>query len=129
VNTGAQRYFAEREANSLHYHDALQVARSAIADEPFIDSSTWLRRSEALKAITESATQMRLIVTVKLPKNPDHNPHNKVTGPCPLDASRRKICTDVTGEHHSELVYLSSIEEAMRLYKENGFHVTRIEEV
>lgn len=129
MNTGAQRYFAERESNSLHYQDALQVARSAIADEPFIDESTMLGKSEALAAIVGDHVTRKFIVTVKLPKNPDHNPHNKVTGPCPLDASRRKTCTDVTGEHHSELVYLSSIEEAMRLYKENGFHVTRIEEV
>jgi len=59
------------------------------------------------------------LVTIKLPRNPDHDPHNKVTGTCPAG-----ICTDATGEHHT-LVALGDedVEELRALYG----HITRIE--
>lgn len=41
---------------------------------------------------------MKAIVTIKLPRNPYHDPKNKQTGLCPIN---HKVCTDVTGEHHS----------------------------
>lgn len=64
--------------------------------------------------------RMRL-VTIKLPKNPKHDPHNKVTGPCPVSGS----CTDVTGEHHTVLIYTDSgLEKLTALH-----HITRVEEV
>jgi hypothetical protein len=72
---------------------------------------------------------MMYVVTVKLPKNPAHNPRDKKTGVCPVVGG---ICTDQTGEHHSYLDTTSvSPEEAERRCKEVlGFdHVTRIEEV
>jgi len=62
------------------------------------------------------------LVTIKLPKNPNHDPHNKVTGPCPVSSE----CTDSTGEHHTVLV--TSDEEIAALREEFG-HITRIETV
>jgi hypothetical protein len=103
-----------------------------------IDESTMLGKAEALAAITDYRDALwagrttlgnRFIVTVKLKKNPEHNPHNKVAGPCPLDQSAQKTCTDVTGEHHSELVYGKSAADINAMYVAHGFHVTRIEEV
>ena len=68
---------------------------------------------------------MKAIVTVKLERNPKHNPHNKVIGDCPLYENTK--CSDVTGEHHS---YLEEAEDenmiwvkARRRYK----HITRVE--
>lgn len=71
------------------------------------------------------------LITVKLPKNPDHDPRNKVTGPCPVDMTRGRICTDVTGEHHTVLVAAPDLEAARRtmLLLKPGIHITRIEEV
>jgi hypothetical protein len=51
---------------------------------------------------------MKVIVTVKLPKNPAHDPKHKRTGICPVSS---RLCTDVTGEHHSILVEGSSLIE------------------
>lgn len=65
------------------------------------------------------------IVTVKLPRNPAHDPRNKVTGPCPLDPSVQ--CTDVTGEHHSVVSNYDTVEQVRLWYA--AFHITRIEEV
>lgn len=64
------------------------------------------------------------LVTVKLPKNHNHDPHNKVTGQCPVSGF---LCTDVTGEHHTFPSYLASIEECQE-YWSKEYHVTRIEE-
>jgi hypothetical protein len=69
------------------------------------------------------------IVTVKLPRNPAHNPHQKRISVCPVGGG---ICTDVTGEHHSYMDMSStSPEEAEKNAKEvlGWNHVTRIEEV
>lgn len=75
---------------------------------------------------------MFCIVTVKLPRNPNHNPRNKQRGICPLFKDKGTFgayCTDTTGEHHSVLIqgdYISKIrEEAEKKYG----HITRIEEV
>jgi hypothetical protein len=68
------------------------------------------------------------IVTVKLDKNPDHDPKNKVKGECPLTYG---YCTDASGAHHSILAKNFISTEAVRVYYEKvlGFHVTRIESV
>lgn len=67
------------------------------------------------------------IVTVKIPKNPEHNPREKKTGPCPVNG---KPCTDVTGEHHT-LLFLSerpeTTAEDVRAYYQADYHVTRVE--
>jgi hypothetical protein len=69
------------------------------------------------------------LVTVKLPKNPAHDPHNKLSGACPADPNM--VCTDKTGEHHSILINANGIEEAKRIAKEvkKFKHITRIETV
>lgn len=67
------------------------------------------------------------LVTVKLPKNPDHNPRNKVTGPCPMGGGH---CTDVTGEHHTTWwITNESLQTVLNLARKTYDHVTRVEEV
>lgn len=61
------------------------------------------------------------LVTVKLPKNPAHNPRAKVTGQCPFSDE----CTDVTGEHHSFLTGA----DGLAALREEGTHVTRVERI
>lgn len=67
------------------------------------------------------------LVTVKLPKNPEHNPRDKKTGPCPVNG---KSCTDVTGEHHTFLADVDGVsaEDLREMYR-GLYHVTRIETV
>lgn len=66
------------------------------------------------------------IVTVKLPRNPDHDPYSKVTGPCPANGLK---CTDVTGEHHSFLVFADDETDIRFIVHGQGFkHITRIEQ-
>jgi len=69
---------------------------------------------------------MKAIVTVKLPKNPDHDPTHKCVGICPVSS---KLCTDITGQHHSyveEGDNLADIEKkAARKYN----HITRLEAI
>lgn len=60
------------------------------------------------------------LVTIKLPKNPDHDPNSKVTAPCPVSWS----CTDSTGEHHTTLAVT---EEEVNELRERFGHITRIE--
>lgn len=70
------------------------------------------------------------VVTVRLPRNPAHDPRNKVTGDCPVNGA---ICTDVTGEHHSFVVEGNTTADAKH-WTEVSFgaggeevHITRIE--
>lgn len=65
------------------------------------------------------------LVTVKLPKNPAHDPRSKVTGECPVSG---KQCTDVTGEHHTVTWRDTSIEAALAHLFGEYSHITRIEE-
>jgi hypothetical protein len=67
----------------------------------------------------------QFIVTIKLPRNPAHNPAEKQTGPCPVSPS----CTDVTGQHHSYLTEAESERAARTRAEFNHGHVTRIEAV
>ncbi|AXH66272.1 hypothetical protein SEA_SATIS_111 [Streptomyces phage Satis] len=77
---------------------------------------------------------MNFLVTVKLAKNPGHNPREKKTGPCPVNG---KPCTDVTGEHHTFLVDLDGHTlhgremdaEGVREFYAGTYHVTRVETV
>jgi hypothetical protein len=66
------------------------------------------------------------IVTVKLPRNPAHNPRAKVSGECPEGGA---VCTDTTGEHHSVVVLATSLENAVALLHETRphLHITRVE--
>jgi hypothetical protein len=74
------------------------------------------------------------LVTVKCAKNPDHNPSDKKTGPCPFGGL---ACTDRTGEHHTfATVSVQAAAEVRDLWNERGklgttdqrFRVTRVEE-
>lgn len=67
---------------------------------------------------------MRYIVTVKLPRNKDHNPKNKMTGRCPVSGN---LCTDVTGEHHTVLISSELSIETVREEWAKKYHVTRVE--
>lgn len=72
---------------------------------------------------------MMYLVTVKMPKNPDHNPRDKKTGPCPVN---EKPCSDVTGEHHTFLASLDddlSVEDVRDIYRQCDYWVTRVETV
>jgi hypothetical protein len=69
---------------------------------------------------------MLYLVTVKLDRNPAHNPTNKITGWCP--AQPDKVCTDVTGQHHTILVEGATLRDVHVMYS-NLYHVTRVEEV
>lgn len=66
---------------------------------------------------------MKRLVTIKLPRNPKHNPHDKQTAECPVNPG--KLCTDSTGEHHTVLV--ESNEELQALKELH--HITRIEDI
>jgi hypothetical protein len=90
-----------------------------------LDESTMTGKMEMLASVAANEPENRYIVTVKLKKNPEHNPHSKITGLCPLSNDK---CTDVTGEHHSELYYGTSAEEVTETYINAGFHVTRVEQ-
>jgi hypothetical protein len=69
-------------------------------------------------------------VTVRLEKNPLHDPKNKKTGPCPISAVQQ-LCDDVTGEHHTFLhVGTATLTvENIRAAYETIYHITRVEEV
>jgi hypothetical protein len=67
-------------------------------------------------------------VTVRLPRNPDHNPMNKKAGACPVNG---QPCDDVTGQHHTFLCTgddLSTTESIRKTY-EGLYHVTRVEKL
>lgn len=67
------------------------------------------------------------LVTVKVPRNPSHNPDNKQTGECP--ANPDAVCTDMTGEHHTLLWQGETVLEAVMHHQAQGLHVTRVEGV
>jgi hypothetical protein len=67
---------------------------------------------------------MLFIVTVKMPKNPVHDPKNKITGACPTYG---QWCTDVTGEHHSLLIEARSADDVRAYLGRIQVHLTRIE--
>lgn len=59
------------------------------------------------------------LVTVKLPKDPNHDPDNKVIGKC-----INGRCTDSTGEYHT-LLFMTP--EGVADVENTGVHVTRVE--
>ena len=76
---------------------------------------------------------MRYLVTVKLARNPEHDPHNKITGKCPVDPwgwgmDKDRICTDVTGQHHTFLAEGASVDDVYQMYARRHL-ITRIEEI
>lgn len=69
----------------------------------------------------------QFMVTVKIQRDHGHDPHNKKTDFCPV--GQKKMCTDSTGEHHTILVEMDSLEGTASHFVAQGVHVTRIEEV
>ena len=67
---------------------------------------------------------MKYLVTVKLPKNAEHDPMNKVIGKCPINGMP---CTDVTGQHHTIFVTSTRSAEEIRDDWSKTYHVTRVE--
>jgi len=68
---------------------------------------------------------MKTIVTVKIKKDVEHNPHNKLSGRCPVN---EMACTDITGEHHSMIIEGKTLPEIRNKVKKKGYnHITRIE--
>lgn len=61
------------------------------------------------------------LVTIKLPKNLEHDPHNKVASNCETSPG----CTDSTGEHHTMLVVDDVEMEGLR----KVYHITRVEQI
>lgn len=105
--------FEARGARYVNPEAKWENDRLAVAD---LREVLWaLRRARAMAVDPANA----LLVTVKLPKNPDHDPRAKRTGPCPFSHE----CTDVTGEHHTLMTGADGL-EALR---ENGTHITRTE--
>jgi len=72
---------------------------------------------------------VKAIVTVKLPRNPRHDPHNKIAGKCPLSRILKTYvyCTDVTGSHHSYIEEGLSLKEIKEKAKKKFQHITRVE--
>lgn len=70
---------------------------------------------------------MKAIITVKLKRNPQHDPHNKQSGKCPL--KENMLCTDITGSHHTYIEEGETRAEIMWKAKHKYGHVTRIEEI
>lgn len=67
---------------------------------------------------------MKYLITVKLPKNPNHDPRNKKIGPCPVFGG---MCTDSTGEHHTGLIESNEGYKSVHGAWAAQYHVTRIE--
>jgi hypothetical protein len=75
----------------------------------------------------ESPARRLYLVTIKTAKDPTHNPRAKKTGACMANAGG--LCTDVTGEHHTLLIWSEHDIEVVQRYARRVFpHVTRIEE-
>ena len=78
---------------------------------------------------------MKAIVTIKLPKNTNHNPRDKKTGKCPLfrppyerfELTGSFLCTDITGSHHSYIEYGECEAVILEKASQRFGHVTRIE--
>lgn len=68
------------------------------------------------------------MVTVKQPRDPEHNPHHKKTGRCTAIGSAGATCTDTTGQHHTVLVRAITLDLVRKWAAERWEHVTRIEE-
>lgn len=69
----------------------------------------------------------QFLVTIKYDRDPRHDPSQKKTGMCP--ANPGKLCTDITGQHHTLLWEGESLFHAQEHWQGMGLHVTRIEEV
>lgn len=76
---------------------------------------------KALRASDPNAPEVGWIVTIKLPRHPNHDPRNKISGECPVHGA---TCTDLTGQHHSFLIRDTDL---WKLDTIENLHVTRVE--
>ena len=68
----------------------------------------------------------RFVVTIKVKRDPKHDPMNKKTGVCPTSSA----CTDTTGEHHTYITTGRNIDDVRQSALEAGWrHVTRVEQM
>lgn len=72
---------------------------------------------------------MKAVVTIKLPRDPKHDPRNKRQGKCPISKiiGREIWCTDVTGSHHSYVETGYNAKEIRGKIEARFKHITRIE--
>ena len=72
---------------------------------------------------------MKAIVTVRLPRNPKHDPRNKQGGDCPLTKTLGYYtsCSDKTGEHHSYIEEGVNMDDIWQKAETKFKHVTRTE--
>jgi hypothetical protein len=70
---------------------------------------------------------MNWIVTVcRMERNRNHDPKNKKTGPCEWS----EYCTDVTGDHHSFVMYgLPEASVRNLIATKPGWRLTRLEKL
>lgn len=91
------------------------------------DGYGWTQALQDLEIEIGHPVKKTYLVTVKVPKNPEHNPRQKQFGPCPVNG---EPCSDVTGEHHTILVRSSGdLSRVKRRMTEKYGHVTRVEAV
>jgi hypothetical protein len=112
--------FAEENPRAETVEPAVNMmtASSDLPDLTVADLRAVLAEVRSLRArVLDPASTW--LVTVKLPKNPAHDPRAKRTGPCPFSNE----CTDVTGEHHTFLTNAAGLAELPK----SGWHVTRVE--
>ena len=77
--------------------------------------------------ITPDEREFLYLVTVKLPKSPEHNPRRKQFGACPVNG---EPCSDTTGEHHTILVRSTKGGDYVTKSAQAKYgHVTRVEAV
>jgi len=81
----------------------------------------------------KTMTGRLLLVTLRFPRNPSHNPHGKQAGPCPANGMP---CTDMTGEHHTIAVWCPNEMTAEEMHVSipldqfpPGTRVTRVESI
>jgi hypothetical protein len=74
---------------------------------------------------------MRAIVTVRLSRDPKHEPQHKQTGLCPLSKIVKGVtqCTDVRGEQHSYIEEGKDFDDIKNKARAKFPHVTRIETI
>lgn len=112
--------FAEENPGAETVEPAVNMmtASSDLPELTVADLRAVLKELRNLRARVIDPTSTYL-VTVKLPKNPAHDPRAKQTGPCRYSDE----CTDVTGEHHSFLIKADGLDTL----RTSGVHITRVE--
>ena len=88
--------------------------------ETYVEIHEMIEEAAVLAAPATAEPEPLYLVTIKLPKNPKHDPRNKKTAGCPVSEE----CTDSTGEHHTVIARSEAEVEDVRKTFE---HITRVE--